>query len=95
MAEPTVKDMIATANSGEPTAFADVFSGVMVDRVNDKVDQIRQAVAAKLGGLDPTTAPAMELGAEEQDDPVGEVETVEDEESNGEETETVDGTDED
>ena len=93
MAEPTVKDMIDAANKGEPTAFADYFSGVMVDRVNDKVDQIRQAVAAKLGGLDPTTAPAMELGAEEQDDPVGEVETVEDEESDGEETETVDGTD--
>ena len=82
MAEPTVKDMIDAANEGEPTAFADVFSGVMVDRVNDKVDQIRQAVAAKMGGFDPTDAPAMELGPEE----VGDVETVEDEESDGEET---------
>ena len=35
MAEPTVKDMIDAANKGEPTAFADYFSGVMVDRVND------------------------------------------------------------
>lgn len=86
MAEPTVKDMIDAASNGEPTAFADVFSGVMVDRVNDKVDQIRQAVAAKLGGYDPTDAPAMELGPEEQGDEVGEVETVEDEESDGEET---------
>ena len=38
MTEPTLKDMIDAANKGEPTAFADVFSGVMVDRVNDKVD---------------------------------------------------------
>ena len=36
-----------------------------------------------------------DLYSKEQGDPVGEVETVEDEESNGEETETVDGTDED
>jgi len=86
MTEPTLKDMIDAANKGEPTGFADVFSGVMVDRVNDKVDTIRQAVAAKLGGLDPTSAPAMELGPEEVDDNVGEIETVEDEESDGEET---------
>jgi hypothetical protein len=86
MTEPTLKDMIAAANKGEPTGFADVFSGVMVDRVNDKVDTIRQVVAAKLGGLDPTDTPAMELGPEEVDDNVGEIETVEDEESDGQET---------
>ena len=86
MTEPTLKDMIDAANKGEPTGFADVFSGAMVDRVNDKVDTIRQVVAAKLGGLDPTSAPAMELGPEEVDDNVGETETVEDEESDGQET---------
>jgi len=86
MAEPTLKGMIDAANRGEPTGFADVFSGVMVDRVNDKVDTIRQVVAAKLGGLDPTDMPAMELGPEEADDNVGEIETTEDGESDGEET---------
>ncbi len=84
MAEFSVKDMIAAGQSGEPTAFADVFSGAMVGRVNDRVDQIRQAVAAKLGGQDPTNKPAMELGPEEQDDTDEVVDNEqEDEESDG------------
>tara|TARA_R110002020_G_scaffold124435_1_gene281404 strand:- start:102 stop:425 length:324 start_codon:yes stop_codon:yes gene_type:complete len=103
MAEPEVEtpgqnlnDMIKAANNGEPTAFADYFSGAMVDRVNDKVDQIRQVVADKLAGLDPSSTPAMELGPEEQE---GEVEasaeddtTEEEEEQSDEEIETADGT---
>ena len=47
MAEPTLNDMMKAAAAGEPTKFADYFSGVMVDRVNDKVDQIRQNIEKK------------------------------------------------
>ena len=92
MAEPeeyTVKDMVDTAIKGEPGKFADYFSGVMVDRVNDRVDQIRQAVAAKLGGEDPTDTPAMELGPEEQGDEA-ETEHEDEEHSDAEETEGTD-----
>ena len=60
--EFTISDMVNTVVDGSPTKFADVFSGVMVDRVNDRVDQIRQAVAAKINGDDTSTDPAMEPG---------------------------------
>ncbi len=66
--EYTLQDMLQTVHDGSPTKFADYFSGVMVDKVNDKVDTIRQAVAAKLGGEDPSSYSAMELGPEEVDD---------------------------
>ena len=105
--EFTIRDMVNTVVDGSPTKFADVFSGVMVDRVNDRVDQIRQAVAAKINGDDTSTDPAMEPGPEEVDDyeeqeveasfEEDEVETEEPEEieSDGEEIEGTDGTDED
>ena len=92
MAEPeeyTIKDMVDTAVNGEPGKFADYFSGVMVDKVNDRVDQIRQAVAAKLGGQDPTEEPAMDLGPEEQGD-VAETEHEDVEHSDAEESEGTD-----
>ena len=102
MAEPTLNDMMKAAAAGEPTKFADYFSGVMVDRVNDKVDQIRQAVADKIGGVDPSSTPAMELGPEEQGDIEepevdNEVELQadneqEEDEQSDEEIETADGT---
>jgi len=51
MADPvTAKDLIGAAWNSHPTEFADYFSGVMVGRVNDKVDQIRQQVAARIMG---------------------------------------------
>ena len=92
MAEPeeyTLKDMLNTAVNGEAGKFADYFSGVMVDKVNDRVDQIRQAVAAKLGGEDSTSNPAMELGPEEQGDEA-ETELEDEEHSDAEETEGTD-----
>jgi hypothetical protein len=66
--EFSIDDMLNTAVDGKPNAFADVFTGVMNGKVGDKVDQIRQHVAAKLSGQDPSDAPALELGPEEQED---------------------------
>tara|TARA_R110002072_G_scaffold156547_2_gene307008 strand:+ start:3141 stop:3452 length:312 start_codon:yes stop_codon:yes gene_type:complete len=99
MAEPEVEtpgqklnDIIKAANNGEPTAFADYFSGAMVDRVNDKVDQIRQVVADKLAGLDPSSTPAMELGPEEQEGEVEADNEQEEDEQADEEIEPTAGT---
>lgn len=94
--EYTLQDMLQTVHDGSPTEFADVFSGIMVDKVNDRVDQIRQAVAAKLSGEDPSDDPALELGPEEVEDVEDEQETELDneEEADGEETEGIDGEDE-
>ena len=84
--EYNLQDMLKTVHDGSPTKFADYFSGVMVDRVNDKVDTIRQAVAAKLGGQDSSSDPAMDPGPEEV-----EVEaSAEEEETEQEDEEQVD-----
>lgn len=94
--EYTIQDMLKTVHDGSPTKFADYFSGVMIDKVNDRVDQIRQKVAAKISGEDPSDDPAMELGPEEVEDEPEEVEDepeteLDDEEQvDGEETEGTD-----
>ncbi len=54
MPEHNTSDMIKFAGMGKPAKFGDQFGGIMKDRVNSGVEAIRQKVAAKLGGLDPT-----------------------------------------
>ena len=54
MPEHNTSDMIKFAGMGKPAKFGDQFGNIMKDRVNSGVEAIRQKVAAKLGGLDPT-----------------------------------------
>ena len=54
MPEYNTSDMIKFAGMGKPAKFGNQFGNIMKDRVNSGVEAIRQKVAAKLGGLDPT-----------------------------------------
>ena len=54
MPEHDTTDMIKFAGMGKPAKFGDQFGKVMSGRVNSGVEAIRQKVAAKLGGIDPT-----------------------------------------
>ena len=92
--EYSISDMIDPILDGSPSKFADVFSGVMVNKVNDRVDQIRQAVAAKINGDDHTTDPAMEPGPEEVDDQEQELEASDEDVEYTEESEESDSDDE-
>ena len=48
------EEMIKFAGMGKPAKFGDAFGQMMQGKVNAGVETIRQKVAAKLGGLDPT-----------------------------------------
>ena len=85
--EYSISDMIDPILDGSPSKFADVFSGVMVDK-------IRQAVAAKINGDDHTTDPAMEPGPEEVDDQEQELEASDEDVEYTEESEESDSDDE-
>ena len=54
MPEYNTDDLIKFAGTGKPAKFGDAFGQMMSGKVNKGVDAIRQKVAAKLGGLDPT-----------------------------------------
>jgi hypothetical protein len=54
MPEYKTDDLINFAGTGQPAKFGDAFGQMMSGKVNAGVDAIRQIVAAKLGGLDPT-----------------------------------------
>jgi len=49
-----VQDIIKFAGAGKPAKFGDAFGQMMQGKVNAGVEAIRQKVAAKLAGLDPT-----------------------------------------
>ena len=49
-----IQDIIKFAGTGKPAKFGDAFGQMMQGKVNAGVEAIRQKVAAKLGGLDPT-----------------------------------------
>jgi|DEB0MinimDraft_3_1074331.scaffolds.fasta_scaffold00813_4 hypothetical protein len=89
--EYTIQDMLKTVHDGSPTKFADYFSGVMVDKVNDRVDQIRQKVAAVISGQDLESEmdsdDEEELDASAEED---ETELDDEEQFDGEETEGTD-----
>ena len=89
MADPvfTVKDMVNAAWNSKPTEFADYFSGVMIDKVNDKVDQIRQQVAARIMGQDVDPPSSVELEYDEDEAEADEADNEQDEETD-EDTET-------
>ena len=75
MPEYGIQDIIKFAGTGKPAKFGDAFGQMMHSKVNAGVEAIRQRVAAKLAGLDPTA----ELGdgpeeVEVTDDPVDGVE---------------------
>ena len=54
MPEYNTDDLIKFAATGKPAKFGDAFGQMMSGKVNQGVEAIRQKVAAKLGGLDPT-----------------------------------------
>ena len=71
-----VQDIIKFAGTGKPAKFGDAFGQMMQGKVNAGVEAIRQKVAAKLGGLDPTGERGD--GPEEViDEPVDDVEDIE------------------
>lgn len=95
MADPvTAKDLIGAAWNSQPTEFADYFSGVMVGRVNDKVDQIRQQAAARIMGQDVETPP-VEEPVDQVDDEEEEVDASTDEADNEQDGETDEDTETD
>ena len=49
-----IQDIIKFAGTGKPAKFGDAFGQMMQGKVNAGVEAVRQKVAAKLGGLDPT-----------------------------------------
>ena len=61
-----VQDIIKFAGAGKPAKFGDAFGQMMQGKVNAGVEAIRQKVAAKLAGLDPTG----ERGDGPEDDPL-------------------------
>jgi len=54
MPEYKTDDLIKFASTGKPAKFGDAFGQMMSGKINQGVESIRQKVAAKLGGLDPT-----------------------------------------
>jgi len=97
-----VQDIIKFAGTGKPAKFGDAFGQMMQGKVNAGVEAIRQKVAAKLGGLDPTgergdgveevidePVDGMELTADE----IEALEADEPEEDSGEETDEDSDTD--
>ena len=86
MPEHNTSDMIKFAGMGKPAKFGNQFGNLMKDRVNSGVEAIRQKVAAKLGGLDPTgeTGDGAEEGGNrhsrpESDDDIEDMELTADE----------------
>ena len=49
-----IQDIIKFAGTGKPAKFGDAFGQMMQGKVNAGIEAIRQKVAAKLGGFDPT-----------------------------------------
>ena len=94
-----VQDIIKFAGTGKPAKFGDAFGQMMQGKVNAGVEAIRQKVAAKLGGLDPTGERGD--GVEEVDvedieltaDEIEALEADEPEEGSGEETDEDSDTD--
>lgn len=92
-----VQDIIKFAGAGKPAKFGDAFGQMMQGKVNAGVEAIRQKVAAKLAGLDPTGErgdgpeevvddPVDDVEMELTDDEVEELEAEEPDEGSGEET---------
>ncbi|NMJ87415.1 MAG: hypothetical protein EX285_06200 [Thaumarchaeota archaeon] len=94
-----VQDIIKFAGTGKPAKFGDAFGQMMQGKVSAGVEAIRQKVAAKLGGLDPTGERGD--GVEEVDvedieltaDEIEALEADEPEEGSGEETDEDSDTD--
>ena len=94
-----VQDIIKFAGTGKPAKFGDAFGQMMQGKVNAGVEAVRQKVAAKLGGLDPTGERGD--GVEEVDvedieltaDEIEALEADEPEEDSGEETDEDPDTD--
>ena len=94
-----VQDIIKFAGAGKPAKFGDAFGQMMQGKVNAGVEAIRQKVAAKLAGLDPTgergdgpeevvddPVDNTDVDMELTDDEIAALEAEEPEEGSGEET---------
>jgi hypothetical protein len=90
-----IQDIIKFAGTGKPAKFGDAFGQMMQGKVNAGVEAIRQKVAAKLAGLDPTgergDGPEEVIdepidGMELTDDEIEALEADEPDEGSGEET---------
>jgi|2_EtaG_2_1085320.scaffolds.fasta_scaffold15761_3 hypothetical protein len=51
---PDTSHLIKFAGAGKAAKFGAEFGKIMHDKVNDSVEAIRQKVAAKIAGIDPT-----------------------------------------
>ena len=51
---PDTSHLIKFAGAGSAAKFGAEFGKIMSDKVNDSVEKIRQKVAAKIAGIDPT-----------------------------------------
>lgn len=80
---PDTSHLIKFAGAGKAAKFGAEFGKIMHDKVNDSVEAIRQKVAAKIAGIDPTG----ERGDGPEEDPdykanqAAEVEDMEDDEN--------------
>ena len=76
-----VQDIIKFAGTGKPAKFGDAFGQMMQGKVNAGVEAVRQKVAAKLAGIDPTgeRGDGPEEVVDEPDEPINGMELTDDE----------------